>query len=107
MAFSGESTCTYEAAMYSNTAARSADIATRRKYIALVEEVKKTGGKVYIFSSLHVSGERKLLAVSTAFVHNNKLTTELGNLTGVAAVLSYPLPDIETMELDQPATPAT
>jgi protein pelota len=38
---------------------RSADIPTRKKYVALVEEVRDAGGKVYVFSSLHVSGERK------------------------------------------------
>ncbi|CAG8541393.1 7651_t:CDS:10, partial [Racocetra fulgida] len=36
---------------------RSADIPTRRKYIRLVESVRSSGGKVLIFSSLHVSGE--------------------------------------------------
>lgn len=40
---------------------RSADISTRKKYIELVESVRAIGGKVLIFSSLHVSGERKLL----------------------------------------------
>jgi protein pelota len=39
---------------------RSADIATRRKYIELVESVRATGGTVFVFSTLHVSGERKL-----------------------------------------------
>ena len=56
---------------------RSADIKTRRMYIRLVEHVKATGAKVYIFSSLHVSGE------------------QLQQLTGVAAILTYPAPHIE------------
>ncbi|KND02416.1 uncharacterized protein SPPG_02882 [Spizellomyces punctatus DAOM BR117] len=56
---------------------RSADIPTRRKYIALVEQVRSTGGSVLIFSSLHTSGE------------------QLNQLTGVAATLHFPLPDIE------------
>ncbi|SAM06297.1 hypothetical protein [Absidia glauca] len=59
---------------------RSADIPTRKKYVALVEEVRGAGGKVYVFSSLHVSGE------------------QLNQLTGVAAILTFPLPDIEDDE---------
>lgn len=38
---------------------RSADIATRRKYVDLVESVRSMGGTVRVFSSMHVSGERK------------------------------------------------
>ncbi|KAI7866609.1 hypothetical protein BDF14DRAFT_1727975 [Spinellus fusiger] len=56
---------------------RSADIATRKQYIALVEGVRAMGGSVYVFSSLHVSGE------------------QLQQLSGVAALLNFPLPDIE------------
>ncbi|CAG8716016.1 35551_t:CDS:2, partial [Racocetra persica] len=59
---------------------RSADIPTRRKYIRLVESVRSSGGKVLTFSSLHVSGE------------------QLNQLTGVAAILNFPLPDIESEE---------
>ncbi|CAO3599233.1 unnamed protein product [Absidia cylindrospora] len=59
---------------------RSADIATRKKYVALVEDVRAAGGKVFVFSSLHVSGE------------------QLNQLTGVAAILTFPLPDIEDDE---------
>ncbi|KAL1915550.1 uncharacterized protein VTP21DRAFT_6674 [Calcarisporiella thermophila] len=56
---------------------RSADIPTRRKYIQLVESVRAMGGSVHIFSSLHVSGE------------------QLQQLTGVAAILTFPVMDIE------------
>lgn len=56
---------------------RSADVKTRRLYIQLVEQVKSTGAKVFIFSSQHVSGE------------------QLQQLTGVAAILTYPAPHIE------------
>ena len=38
---------------------RSADVATRKKYVALVDAVKEGGGEVKVFSSMHVSGERK------------------------------------------------
>ena len=39
---------------------RSADVPTRKRYVKLVEEVKDNGGAFKIFSSLHISGERKL-----------------------------------------------
>ena len=38
---------------------RSADVPTRQRYVGLVESVKDGGGTVRVFSSLHVSGERK------------------------------------------------
>ena len=37
---------------------RAADIATRRRYVALVDSVRRTGATVRIFSSLHVTGQR-------------------------------------------------
>ncbi|KAJ8447069.1 hypothetical protein Cgig2_022798 [Carnegiea gigantea] len=40
---------------------RSADIATRQKYVNLVKSVKDSGGTAHIFSSMHVSGERKCI----------------------------------------------
>lgn len=41
------------------TFSRSKDLDERRRYIRLVDDVKDNGGDVKIFSSLHVSGERK------------------------------------------------
>lgn len=38
---------------------RCQDIALRKEYVELVENVKDSGGDVKIFSSLHISGERK------------------------------------------------
>mmetsp|Transcript_15132 Transcript_15132/g.32554 ORF Transcript_15132/g.32554 Transcript_15132/m.32554 type:complete len:379 (-) Transcript_15132:265-1401(-) len=60
---------------------RSLDMATRARWVAVVEEVRGSGGTVHIFSSMHVSGE------------------QLQQLSGVAALLRFPLPDIEDMEL--------
>uniref|UniRef100_A0A7C9CQL6 Protein pelota homolog n=1 Tax=Opuntia streptacantha TaxID=393608 RepID=A0A7C9CQL6_OPUST len=60
---------------------RSADIATRQKYVNLVKSVKDSGGTAHIFSSMHVSGE------------------QLAQLTGIAAILRFPLPDLEDMEM--------
>ncbi|CAB3993568.1 pelota homolog [Paramuricea clavata] len=55
---------------------RANDVAVRKQYVSLVESVKENGGDIKIFSSLHVSGE------------------QLGQLSGVAAILRFPVPDI-------------
>jgi protein pelota len=52
---------------------RADDFELRNKYVELIDSVKHSGGKVYKFSSLHVSGE------------------ELNNYTGIAATLRFPL----------------
>lgn len=52
---------------------KAVDINERKKYVALVESVQSHGGKVYIFSSMHVSGEQLTL------------------YTGIAAVLRVPV----------------
>lgn len=59
---------------------RNSDVATRKKYVALVESVREHGGKVYVFSSMHVSGQ------------------QLQQVSGVAAILRYALPDLEELE---------
>lgn len=56
---------------------RAADVPTRQRYVKLVEGVRDNGGAVRIFSSLHISGE------------------QLGQLSGVAAILRFPLPEPE------------
>lgn len=60
---------------------RNEEIATRQKYIGLVKAVKEAGGKAYVFSSMHLSGE------------------QLAQLTGIAAILRFPLPDINDLEV--------
>mmetsp|Transcript_20892 Transcript_20892/g.31000 ORF Transcript_20892/g.31000 Transcript_20892/m.31000 type:complete len:402 (+) Transcript_20892:13-1218(+) len=59
---------------------RSSDLVTRKKYVLLVENCKKKGGKVYVFSRMHISGE------------------QLENLSGIAAILRFPIPDVESEE---------
>lgn len=66
-----------ETLLISDALFRSKDIATRKRYVALVESVRENGGDVKLFSSLHVSGE------------------QLNQLTGVCAILRFPMPDIE------------
>lgn len=56
---------------------RAQDIGQRKRYVALVDSVRENGGDVRIFSSLHVSGE------------------QLGQLSGVAAILRFPMPEEE------------
>ncbi|KAL8562548.1 hypothetical protein ACOMHN_045813 [Nucella lapillus] len=56
---------------------RSQDIQQRKRYVRLVDSAKENGGDVKIFSSLHVSGE------------------QLGQLSGVAAILRFPVQDDE------------
>jgi protein pelota len=53
------------------------DVLLRKQYVDLTESVKSHGGKVHIFSSLHVSGQ------------------QLDNYTGCAAILRFPLPAVE------------
>ncbi|KAK3226676.1 hypothetical protein Dsin_006538 [Dipteronia sinensis] len=58
---------------------RSAEIKTRQKYVELVKSVKDVGGKAFVYSSKHVSGE------------------QLATLTGIAAILRFPLPHLDDM----------
>lgn len=67
-----------ETLMVTDELFRSKDVAKRKQYVKLVESVKENGGDIKIFSSLHVSGE------------------QLGRLSGVAAILRFPLPEVET-----------
>ena len=57
--------------MLTDTLFKAMDVAERRRYVALVEEVKEAGGQVLIMSGQHPAGE------------------ELKMLTGVAAILKW------------------
>ena len=59
---------------------RASDVKTRKRYVRLVESVRENGGQVYVFSSMHVSGQ------------------QLQQVSGVAAMLRYPLPDLDELE---------
>ena len=61
---------------------RSADPARRKKFVGLVEEVRSQGGQVAIFSSMHESGR------------------QLNGLTGIAAILTWPM-DVEEVEEEE------
>jgi protein pelota len=68
--------------LISDTLFRTADPKLRSKYTSLVEEVEAGGGNALIFSGAHSSGE------------------QLNQLTGVAAILIFPLPELEDMEFE-------
>lgn len=59
---------------------RHQDVPTRSRYVRLVDNVRDNGGNVRIFSSLHVSGE------------------QLTQLSGVAAILRFPIADLSEPE---------
>jgi protein pelota len=67
--------------MVSDTLFRSHDLRTRAKYVALVDFVKDNNGEVLVFSSMHPSGE------------------QLTQFSGIAAILNFPLPDIDEMDI--------
>mmetsp|Transcript_8174 Transcript_8174/g.24294 ORF Transcript_8174/g.24294 Transcript_8174/m.24294 type:complete len:396 (-) Transcript_8174:410-1597(-) len=62
------------------------NVADRTRYTALVEEVEANGGTAVIFSGMHASGE------------------QLDQLTGLAAILRFPLPDLEDADLNPDGT---
>lgn len=63
--------------MVNNSLFRSEDLATRKKYVGLVEKVKKDGGEARVLSSDHESGQR------------------LSMLGDIAAILNYPMHDLD------------
>jgi protein pelota len=56
----------------------------------MVDKAKRAGCEVFHFSSMHPSGESKISI-------NNWL--ELNNLTGIACILRFPMPELD--ELDE------
>merc|ERR1712244_144145 len=62
---------------------RAKDLKKREKYVKIVENCKDNGADIQIFSSLHVSGE------------------QLKQITGIAAILRFPLPEILEIDMDQ------
>lgn len=61
---------------------RSPDPNRRKKFVKLVEDVRAQGGQVAIFSSMHESGR------------------QLNGLTGIAAILTWPM-DVEQVEEEE------
>ncbi|VDM47617.1 unnamed protein product [Toxocara canis] len=70
-----------ESLLLSDSLFRSNDLQMRKKYVDLVESVKAQGANVLIFSSMHPSGE------------------QLSLLSGVAAILRFPLHELDEEEM--------
>lgn len=69
--------------LISNALFRSQDIATRKRWVTLVDKVKKDGGDARVLSSCHESGRR------------------LEGLGGIAAILTFPLVDLDEEDLEE------
>jgi len=65
-----------ETLLISDSLFRSDDIQLRRKYSKMVETVKRMGAKVYIFSSMHVTGEQLSQLGSIAAICKFAVTLE-------------------------------
>ena len=72
--------------LISDTVFRTNDTRRRQRLTSLVEEVEAGGGEAVVFSGAHSSGE------------------QLNQLTGLAAILRFPLPDLEDQEFDADPT---
>lgn len=86
----------------SYTLHRASDPEERKRYIALVEDVQKKGGEMLQFSSMHESGQRKLIPSPVLRIVTDPFQ-ELNQLTGIAAILTFPL-DIEVVEMEERET---
>ncbi|KAK7284951.1 hypothetical protein RJT34_19705 [Clitoria ternatea] len=71
-----------ETLLISDELYRNDEIGKRKKYSGLVKGVKEAGGKALVYSSTHVSAP------------------QLTQLTGVAAILRFPLPDFNDDDND-------
>jgi len=72
--------------LISDNVLRCSDPAKRAKFVELTESVRDSGGQAHIMSTMHVSGE------------------QLMKLTGLAAILRFPLPELQAeVEADQAA----
>jgi len=69
--------------MISDELIRAQDIATRKKYVELVQKVHDNGGQVNIFSSSHTSG------------------AQLSKHSGLAAILRFPMAHLEDEEEEE------
>lgn len=79
---------------YSEYSCRCDDVKLRKEYVQIVDSVRESGGDVRIFSSMHISGERKenIFLLQNLF---NNCFVELEQLTGIAAILRFPMPELE------------
>ncbi|KAH7303291.1 hypothetical protein B0I35DRAFT_415259 [Stachybotrys elegans] len=74
--------------LINNSLFRSEDLATRKKYVALVDKVKADGGDARVLSSDHESGQR------------------LKMMGDIAAILNYPMHDLDDDGEEEEEAPA-
>lgn len=75
---------------------RNQDPIQRKEYVKIHDDVLDAGGDVKIFSSMHVSGERKFKPFyELCWNYQILFFAELAQLTGIAAILRFPMPEIE------------
>jgi len=67
---------------------RATELNTRKRYVQLVELAREAGAEVVLFSAMHVTGE------------------QLGQLSGVAATLRFPIMDLDEQLDDEDEAPA-
>lgn len=72
--------------LISDSLFRVKNVAARARYAALVEAVRAAGGESLVFSAMHLSGEA------------------LNQLSGIAAILRFPLPELEELEMGDDGT---
>lgn len=77
---------------------RCKDVALRKEYVKLIDSVREYSGEVKIFSSMHISGERTLQIIEQTKIFKYMplfLFIELEQLTGIAAILRFPMPELD------------
>ena len=72
----------FQASSFNSFSPLTPDRLQRKALAQLKEDVEAGGGEVVVFSGMHASGD------------------QLNKLTGQAAILRFPLPDLEDAELD-------
>jgi protein pelota len=82
---------------------RTDNVEDRNNYVAMMDSVRSIGSTVLILSTQHVSGER--LQSLCGLCINQTLRTLQSHLTGVAAILRFPVdldvdPDSELVDDD-------
>lgn len=73
--------------LINNSLFRSEDLATRKKYVALVDKVRADGGEARVLSSDHESGQR------------------LAMIGDIAAMLNYPMMDLDDDDEEEAEAP--
>jgi protein pelota len=67
----------------------------------MAEMAKNQGAEVLIFSSMHETGQRERFTITAFSTHGSSFPPiELNQLTGIAAILTFPL-DVDLVETEE------